>query len=227
MTGHSPSRRIIIAFDMDGTLIADRLIYRLADRFSFRGKLEDIMAMDIPEYRKTRRIARLLRGITARELLYTLEQIPLSVGAKLVTRQLKEQGHFLVIISDSYTLATEHLKVKLGFERTVANRLVIIDGKITGEIEMPLNWSAKDSECLKYKYSVCKLNSLIEISEEMNIPLKNCVAIGDNMADIGMLRGAGIGVAFNPKSRLVESSADVVLKNDLGELLESIDALGR
>lgn len=219
----SLSQRKIIAFDMDGTLIADRLIFRLADRFGFKGKLEDIMAMGVPEYEKTRRIARLLKGITASELLYTLEQIPLSMGAEFVTQQLKERGHFLVIISDSYTLATEHLKVKLGFDRTVANRLAIIDGKITGEVEMPLNWSDKDSDCLKYKYSVCKLNSLIEISEEMNIPLKNCVAIGDSMADIGMLRGAGIGVAFNPKSRLVERSADVVLNNDLGKLLGVIE----
>jgi len=227
MTGSSLSQRRIIAFDMDGTLIADRLIFRLADRFGFKGKLEDIMAMGVPEYKKTRRIARLLKGITASELLYTLEQIPMSVGAEFVTRQLKERGHFLVIISDSYTLATEHLKAKLGFDRTVANRLVVIDGKITGEVEMPLNWSDKDSDCLKYKYSVCKLNSLIEISEEMNIPLKSCVAIGDSMADIGMLRGAGIGVAFNPKSRLVEKSADVVLHNDLGELLGIIDVLRR
>ncbi len=227
MTGSSLSQKRIIAFDMDGTLIADRLIFRLADRFGFRGKLEDIMALGVPEYQKTRRIANLLKGITASELLYTLEQIPLSVGAEFVSQHLKERGHFLVIISDSYTLATEYLKAKLGFDWTVANRLVIIDGRITGEVEMPLNWSDKDSDCLKYKYSVCKLNSLIEISEEMNIPLKNCVAIGDNMADIGMLRGAGIGVAFNPKSPLVERSADMVLNNDLGELLGVIDVLGQ
>ena len=223
MTGSWLSQRKIIAFDMDGTLIADRLIFRLADRFGFKGKLEDIMALGVPEYHKTRRIARLLKGITTSELLYTLEQIPLSMGAEFITQQLKERGYFLVIISDSYTLATEYLKAKLGFDRTVANELVIIDGKITGKVEMPLNWSDKDSDCLKYKYSVCKLNALIEISDEMNIPLKNCVAIGDNMADIGMLRGAGIGVAFNPKSRLVEKSADVVLNNDLGELLGVIE----
>jgi len=222
MTGSSLNQRRIIAFDMDGTLIADRFIFRLADRFGFKKKLEDIMAMRVPEYEKTRRIARLLKGVTASELLHTLEQIPLSKGAQSVTRQLKERGHFLVIISDSYTMATEHLKRELGFDRTVANELVIIDGKITGEVEMPLNWSDKDSNCLKYRYSVCKLNSLIEISEELNIPLQRCVAIGDNVADIGMLRGVGIGVAFNPKSHLVERSADIVLNDDLGKLLEII-----
>ena len=212
----------IIVFDMDGTLIADRLIFRLADRFGFKEKLEDIMAMRLPEYQKTRRIARLLKGITPAALRQTLEQIPLSAGAETTARQLKERGHFLVIISDSYTLATEHLKRKLGFDRTIANELVIRNGEITGEVEMPMNWSDRDSNCLKYKYSVCKLNALVEISEEMSIPLGRCVAVGDNMADIGMLRGVGIGVAFSPKSPLVAESADIVLKDDLGKLLEII-----
>ena len=121
----------------------------------------------------------LLKGVTASELLHTLEQIPLSVGAEFVTRELKQRGHFLVIISDSYTLATEHLKEKLDFDRAIANELLIVDGKITGEVERPLNWSDRDSNRLKYKYSVCKLNSLIEISEEMNIPLERCVAVGN------------------------------------------------
>ena len=215
-------RQRIVAFDMDGTLIADRLIFRLADRFGFKERLENIMAMRLPEYQKTRRIARLLKGITPGELLQTLEQIPLSAGAEAATRQLKERGYFLVIISDSYTLATEHLKRKLGFDRTIANELVIRNDEITGEVEMPLNWSDRDGNCLKYKYSVCKLNSLIEISEEMKIPLGRCVAVGDNMADIGMLQGVGIGVAFSPKSPLVAKSADIVLKDDLGKLLEII-----
>jgi len=70
----------------------------------------------------------LLKGVTASELLQTLEQIPLSVGAEFVTQKLKERGHFLVIISDSYTLATKHLKEKLNFDWTIANELLIVDG---------------------------------------------------------------------------------------------------
>ncbi|MEE8598881.1 MAG: hypothetical protein V3S69_05130 [Dehalococcoidales bacterium] len=33
----------LVVFDMDGTLLADRLIFALADRFGFRKKLETIM----------------------------------------------------------------------------------------------------------------------------------------------------------------------------------------
>ena len=205
---------------MDGTLIADRLIFRLADRFGFRKKLEDIMAMMVPEYEKTRRIARLLKGVTTGELLHTLEQIPLSMGAQSVTQQLKERGHMLAIISDSYTLATEQLKRKLGFDWTIANELIIRDDGITGEVKMPLNWVKGRNHCLRH--SVCKLNSLIKLSQQLSVPLERCVAIGDNMADICMLRGAGIGIAFNPKSPVVERSADIVITRDLSKLLEII-----
>ncbi len=221
MTGSSLSQRRIIAFDMDGTLIADRLIFRLADRFGFKGKLEDIMAMRVPEYQKTRRIARLLKGVTASELLHTLEQIPLATGARSITRQLKQRGHILGIISDSYTLATEHLKREMGFDWTIANELVIRDGEITGEVKMPLNWVKDRNHCLRH--SVCKLNSLIKLSEQMNVPLKSCVAVGDNIADICMLREAGMGIAFNPKSQVVERSADIVITGDLGQLLRVIE----
>ena len=216
------NQRRVFAFDMDGTLITDRLIFCMADRFGFRAELEGIITKRVPEYQKTEHIARLLIGLTPDDLLDTLEQIPLASGAESVVRQLKEQGHFLVIISDSYTLATEHLKNRLDFNRTVANELVITNGRMTGEVKMPRNWSERDSNCLQHKYSVCKLNSLITISEETGIPLKRCVAVGDNLADIGMLRGAGIGIAYNPKSDLVAASADVVLKDDFGQLLEII-----
>ena len=34
----------LIAFDMDGTLITDRFIFRLARRFGFEEKLEEIIS---------------------------------------------------------------------------------------------------------------------------------------------------------------------------------------
>ena len=43
----------LVAFDMDGTLLADRLIFALANRFAFRKKLETIIEGSSPEYEKT------------------------------------------------------------------------------------------------------------------------------------------------------------------------------
>ena len=77
----------LIVFDMDGTLLADRLIFVLADKFGFRKKLETIIEGSSPEYEKTRRIA---------------------------------------------------------------NELSLENGRISGEIKMPLGWGKAKEQCLKH-----------------------------------------------------------------------------
>jgi len=219
MPNYSTESRLI-AFDMDGTLIADRFVFRLAHRFGFEAELREIISRNIPEYEKTRSIASLLKGIMAKEVIDTFDQIPLSPGIQMTALELKREGHVLAIISDSYTIVTERLKKRLGFDYTVANKLVVKGGRITGEVEMPLNWASNIMGCLKH--SVCKLNALVSLSEKTKIPLERTVAVGDNIADICMLRQAGLGIAFNPKTRAVEQSADITIKGDLSELLTII-----
>ena len=219
MANHSTEPKLI-AFDMDGTLIADRLIFRLARRFGFEAKLEEIISRNIPEYEKTRSIASLLTGIRVKEITDTFDQIPLSPGTQTTVPELKKKGHVLAIISDSYTIATERLKKRLGLDYTVANKLIVKGGKATGEVEMPLNWMSNRTGCLKH--SVCKLNALVSLSRKTKIPLERTVAIGDSMADICMLKHAGLGIAFNPKSQAVEQNADITVKEDLSELLTII-----
>jgi len=219
MPNYSTESRLI-AFDMDDTLIADRFIFRLAHRFGFEAELREIISRNIPEYEKTRSIASLLKDIRTEEIIDTFAQIPLSPGTQLAALKLKREGHVLAIISDSYTMVTERLKKKLGFDCTVANKLVVKGGKITGEVEMPLNWSSNRTGCLKH--SVCKLNALVSLLEKTNIPLERTVAVGDNIADICMLRQAGLGIAFNPKTKTVEQSADITINNHMSQLLTII-----
>ena len=205
----------LVVFDMDGTLLADRLIFVLADKFGFRKKLETIIEGSGPEYEKTGRIASLLAGITEQQFYHVLGLIPLSAGAEAVVRQLKHQGYVLAIISDSYTLATEWLKEELGFDYTIANELSLENGRISGKIKMPLGWGKAEEQCLKH--SVCKLTALVHLSQKTGIPLERCVAIGDNLSDVCMLEKAGLGVAFNPKHPKLEKVADIVIK-DLSHL---------
>ena len=210
----------LIAFDMDGTLIADRFIFRLADRFGFEAELREIISRDIPEYQKTRSIASLLKELRAKEIIDTFDQIPLSPDTQMTALELKKEGHVLAIISDSYTIVTQRLKKRLGFDYTVANKLIVKRGKITGEVEMPLNWASNRTGCLKH--SVCKLNALVRLSQRTKIPLERTVAVGDNIADICMLRQAGLGIAFNPKTQAVEQSADITINKHMSQLLTII-----
>ncbi len=207
----------LIVFDMDGTLIVGRSIFKLAQRFNFTAKLEQIMSMEIAEYQKTKRIAALLKGISTKEIIDTFNQIPLSPGTEVTLLELKRQGHALAIISDSYTIIAEQLRKRLGFDYIIANELTVKDGEVSGEIEMPLNWASNQTKCLKH--SVCKLNALIKLSEQTKIPLSRTIAIGDNTADICMLKSAGLGVAFNPKTPAVAQSANATINEDMTQLL--------
>jgi phosphoserine phosphatase len=123
----------------------------------------------------------------------------------------------LAIISDSYTIVAQRLKERLGFDYTIANKLMVRGGKATGEVEMPLGWASNRTGCLKH--SVCKLNALLSLSEKTKIPLERTVAVGDNTADICMLRQAGLGIAFNPKTPAVRQSADITINHDMSQLL--------
>jgi len=210
----------LVVFDMDGTLLAGRLIFALANRFGFTKKLETIMEGSGPEYEKTRCIASLLEGIGVEQFYDVLSLIPLSTGSEAIVRELKHRGYILAIISDSYTLATEWLKGRLGFDYTIANELILKNGKLTGEIKMPLGWDKGKEQCLKH--SVCKLNALIFLSQKTGIPLTRCVAIGDNLADVCMLEEAGLGIAFNPKHPKLEEVADVIITEDLTHILPFI-----
>jgi phosphoserine phosphatase SerB len=210
----------LIIFDMDGTLIAERFVFQLARRFGFEDRLKAIMSRRAPEYEKTRDVASLLKGISAQEITDTFDQIPLSPGAERTVAALKKEGHILAIISDSYTIATERLKKRLGFDYTIANKLVVKEGKATGEVEMPLDWSEGKKGCLRH--AICKLNAMFRLSRKTKIPLERTVAVGDNIADICMLERASLGIAFNPKTLEVERSADVTVKGNLEGILPII-----
>jgi phosphoserine phosphatase len=214
----------LIIFDMDGTLIAERFVFQLARRFGFETMLKDIMASRILEYEKTRSIAALLKGISTQEINDTFDHIPLSPGAETTVEALKKDGHTLAIISDSYTIATERLKKRLGFDYTIANKLVVKEGKATGDVEMPLDWSEGKKGCLRH--AICKLNAMFRLSRKTGIPMERTVAIGDNIADICMLEQASLGIAFNPKAPEVEGSADVTVRGNLEGILPIIRKLG-
>jgi phosphoserine phosphatase len=214
----------LVVFDMDGTLITERFIFQLARRFGFEAKLKKIMSRRVPEYEKTRDIASLLKGLATTDIVDTFDRIPLSPGTEATVAALKTDGYVLAIISDSYTIATERLKKRLGFDYTIANELVVKGGRATGEVRMPLNWAKDKKGCLKH--SICKLNAMLSLSRKTNISLERTVAVGDNVADICMLEQAGLGIAFNPKARSVERSADVTIRGNLEGILAIIRKSG-
>jgi phosphoserine phosphatase len=213
----APTSRRLAVFDMDGTLLRGRLIFALAEQFGFLPLLDREVRRVQPPYERTRRIARLLRGLTPNALLETLKAIPLAAGARPTIGTLRRWQFAVGIISDSYTQVTEQLRRALRLDFSVANELLAADGRLTGEVRMPDGGKDCPWRC---GLSVCKASHLRWQAQHLGIPLSATVAIGDTAADACMLEQASLGIAFDPKDMKVQRHADVIIRgHDLRAIL--------
>jgi phosphoserine phosphatase len=202
---------LLIAFDMDGTLLDGRLVFALADRFGLSDKVREIQNnILLPGYEQSRKIARLFKGLDQQDVRNAIENIKLMKNCERVAKEFKELGYVVGIISDSYTIATDYVAEKLNFDFSESNILELDqNGKLTGNVKMPLGWEKIGCYC---KISVCKRYSLENIAQKFKIALESTVAIGDSKSDLCMLERANIGIAFRPKQKILEEKADVSIK---------------
>ncbi len=199
----------LIAFDMDNTLLKDRFIDVCAERFGFREELLAIRCYENDAVVRSKRIATLLKGIALPDLIGVAETIPVVEDAKQVVSELKNRGYIVGIISDSYDCICNYVRNKLRMDFSLSNELEFSQSICTGEMKIPsFFFKSSDSVC---KHPVCKTNALIRIADKYQIPLENCLAVGDSMNDLCMIRTAGFGISFCSSDDFVARYADLVI----------------
>jgi phosphoserine phosphatase len=213
----SPSN--LAAFDMDGTLIQGRLVFTLANRFDLSEKVRSIQSTpQIAGHEQTKAIAALFAGLTTKDLESAIESIPITKNSESTIAALKERDYKIGIISDSYTIAAGFVANRLNLDFVMANTLDILNGRITGKVDMPLGWDRINCFC---KISVCKRYHLEKSAHHFGIPVGNTLAVGDTKSDICMIQRAGVGIAFMPKDEEIKrASNNVVIEPDLLKVLE-------
>jgi len=206
---------------MDGTLLDGRIIYAIGHKLGFASEIEKITNSSKIPYERSRRIAKLLRGLTVSEFTEIVNTIHLMKGAAKTVKQLKDKNYKVGIISDSYTLATEIVACRLKMDFHIANILKVKNGVITGSLEMPMGWEKIGCYC---KQSVCKRYHLIRLAKQYNLDISKTVAVGDSSADFCMLESAGIGILFNPKEDVIKHGVNyTVYGKDLKLILEYLN----
>jgi len=210
----------IVAFDMDGTIIDGRVIYALGQKFGFTSEIRKITKSSRFPYLRSERIARLLSGRQASEVAATVEKTPLTKGSIQTMRKLKEMKFKIGVISDSYTLATEIVARKLDMDFTIANRLEVKNGVITGVLRMPMGWEKIDCSC---NQSVCKRYALARVARRYHADLSQSVAVGDSSSDLCMIRNAGLGIWFNPSESVpIGKGENVIRSGDMRLILKHL-----
>jgi len=195
----------MIVFDMDATILKKRFINECADAFGFSRNLEELRFSEKDPIILTKRIGLLLKNRTMDELLHVISNMEMADNIIEVIHNFKQKGYLVGIISHSYTLIANYVKQQIGADFAFAHQLEFFEGKATGEVNLPYYFfGSPESLC---GHSFCKTNALQHVCEKYNVPMKNCIAVGDNKDDRCMVAYAGKGVAFCTSDELLERIA--------------------
>jgi phosphoserine phosphatase len=205
-------RKALLVADMDSTMITVECIDELADyaglkpqiaevtERAMRGELDFAEALDA-------RVA-LLAGLDEATIDRCLaERVAIMPGARELVRTMRSRGALTVLVSGGFTRFAEPIGAEIGFDRVIANRLMIADATLTGAVAKPIVDSAT------------KERALAEALSERHLTTAATLAVGDGANDLAMIRAAGLGVAYHAKPVVAAAAGARIDHNDLTALL--------
>lgn len=203
-------------FDMDGTLFDGRFIVELARLTGREARLSEFLdRYDLTPEQRTRRIARIFSGVPEDAFKKTAMGIPLVEGAVAAVVGLRKLGYRVGIVTDSYQVAAEIARKRVFADFALSNVVEFRKGKATGNVTLAPTMRSGATGRRAYD----KLNALRFLTRRMGITARQVLAVGDGQNDIGMLRAAGISIAFQPKTERVRRAAKFVVERSLDEIL--------
>jgi phosphoserine phosphatase len=206
----------LIVFDVDSTLIDVEIIDKLAEAAGVGEKVKKITAkamngeFDFKHALKER--AKLLKGLSVDTLEVISENLEISLGAEELVSTLKALGYKTALISGGFSYFVDRIKNRLGIDYAYSNKLVIKNGKLTGELEEPIIDERRKGELIG------------ELAKKENLLKEEIVAVGDGANDRFMLRNSGLGIAINPKDVLKKVADGVITKENLTGILYCLGA---
>ena len=205
------SAKRLVMLDMDSTLITQEVIDLLAAKADVAKEVsvitEKAMTGEIDFTQSLQARVSLLAGLSESMLLAVRNEIILTLGAEKLIQTLHLKGHKVGVVSGGFIDVIEPILKDLKIDFYKANKLQIIDGKLTGKIEGAIiDRSAK-------------LDALITFAKNEGVPMSQTVAIGDGANDLDMIQAAGLGIAFNAKPKVAAAAATTISSPDLSAVL--------
>ncbi len=204
-------KRLLVA-DMDSTMITVECIDELADYAGLKAEVADITERAMQgeldfEAALDARVA-LLRGMDAAVIDRCREErVTVMPGATTLVRTMRAQGATCLLVSGGFTRFAGPVAEEIGFDRALANELLIEDGRLTGKVRRPIVGAA------------AKHDALTDAMGALGLDRAQTMAVGDGANDIPMIEAAGLGVAYHAKPAASAAADARIAHNDLTALL--------
>lgn len=205
----------LIVMDIDSTLINQEVIDLLGEEAgvgeqvarvterAMRGELDFRQAL-------TERVA-LLAGLDEGVFDRTYARVTFTPGARELVAAAHARGWRVGVVSGGFHEVADRIVAAAGIDYCLANRLEVVDGRLTGRLATQIVTKER------------KLEALCGWAAELGIPMGQTVAIGDGANDIPMILAAGVGIAFCAKPKVRDSAPHHIDERDLMLALDVID----
>jgi phosphoserine phosphatase len=204
----------LLIMDVDSTLINQEGIDILGEIAGVGEKVAGITARamngELDFEAALRERVSLLKGLPEAVFDEVIEQISFTEGAAELIATLKQQGWVVGVVSGGFHETVDRLAKLVDIDLVKANRLEVIDGKLTGQLL---------GEIVTKEVKLAKLN---QWAKQFDIPITQTVAIGDGANDLPMIQAAGIGIAFDAKPVVQAQAPYKINQRNLLKALEFI-----
>ncbi|HVT20595.1 MAG TPA: HAD family hydrolase [Mycobacteriales bacterium] len=161
-----------------------RLIYHMGSVDAEKmDRMRDDLARQVTGWEEEK-----VRSVIAEDLLGLIDPLIYDEAAALIESHHAD-GREVVIVSSSGDELVGPIGALLGADRVVATRMVVADGRYTGEVEF-------------YAFGPYKAQAMRELAQREGWDLADCYAYTDSFTDLPMLEAVGHPYAVNPDRSL-------------------------
>ena len=210
--------RFLVVLDVDSTLIENEVIELLAEQ---AGSLAEVSAitframngeLDFEESLRSR--VATLRGLPESVFATVGAQVVVTEGVPEMIAGIQSAGGRVGVVSGGFHEIIDPVATSLGLNYWRANRLEVVDGRLTGGLTGPIVDAA------------AKASTLLEWAADFYVPLTQTVAVGDGANDLPMMAITGLAVGFDAKAPVRDEANLIMDQRDLSQLLPLLGLRG-
>jgi phosphoserine phosphatase len=208
----------LVVLDVDSTLIENEVIELLADQAGSLVEVEEITRramngeMDFEESLRAR--VSTLEGLPESVFATVGAMVEVTTGVPELIAGVQGAGGRIAVVSGGFHEVLDPVAERLGLDHWRANRLEVVDGRLTGGLTGPII----DAQA--------KADTLVEWARDAALPLSRTVAVGDGANDLPMMAICGLAVGFDAKAPVRDLAHVLIDVRDLSSVLPLLGLRG-